>query len=167
MNNELSLWQRIKNFFSNLFGRNKLLTDGTTNSEANEPNFGASNSFEAPKTDAFKKAEEDRKIIDLQRLFMSGKIKESDLTLEQYSALDKLFDSQIDEAKRKNNALKKKILKSLVEDKDIMQLYRQFQNGEVKEEDLTEDQTKQIDFLLDMDIERMKRQGQELRAKLA
>lgn len=49
----------------------------------------------------FSETNEKNKWLDLQKLYLQGKVKE-DMTSERISALEKLFDSQIETAKRPN-----------------------------------------------------------------
>lgn len=51
-----------------------------------------------------------KEILELQRLFREGKIKEEDLTSEQINELGKLYDRQIEELRISNEYRKKKLL---------------------------------------------------------
>ena len=49
-------------------------------------------------------------IIELQRLYREGKIKEEDMTYEQKDALNKLYDKQIEDLRLSNEYRKRKLL---------------------------------------------------------
>lgn len=143
MKNETSLWGRIKAFFSRIFSSKKLLEEAKT--EVATP--ASKNIIESNDKNIFAEAGEKNKWLDLQKLYLQGKVKEEDMTSEQISALEKLFDSQIETAKRANENKKIKILKALMHDSNIMDVYEKVQKGEIAKDQLTKDQIIQVGFL--------------------
>ena len=158
MKNENTIFQKIKSFFASIFGKKKLLDEGNREKmESMDSNSDENKAKEEKRKEkSFFEVEEEKKIMELQKLFINGKIKEEDMTQEQISSLEKLFDSQIESAKRTNFNMKRKILKALLNDKETMELLRKFQNGEIKEEQMTKEQVTRIRFLYDMEIEKTK-----------
>ena len=72
---------------------------------------------------------------------------------------------RIETAKRKNNFLKKQVLSELLKDKDTMELYHKFKEGILSEEDLTENQIHQLDFLYDIEVSKIKKEIENLTKK--
>ena len=144
---KINLFEKIKDFFSNIFNSKKLLNE--RNNEINE--------FEIKvvptEKNMFEKANEYTNLISLQKSYIQGKIKEKDMTKEQIQGLEKLFDEQIENTKRNNENLRRKIYKELTTDKSLMDIYKRFKLGEISEKELDNIQIKQINFLLDAEIE--------------
>ena len=95
--------EKIKEFFSKLFSSKKLLDEGSvvnTSSETIKENMNTevSNS----NSNALSGSAQYRELVELQKLYLRGEIKETDMTSEQVLALESLFDSQIENARRKN-----------------------------------------------------------------
>ncbi len=53
---------------------------------------------------------EETEILKLQKEYRNGKIDEKDLSIDQISALNKLYDKQIADLKKSNEARKQKLL---------------------------------------------------------
>lgn len=53
---------------------------------------------------------EETEILKLQKEYRNGKIDEKDLSIDQISALNKLYDKQITDLKKSNEARKQKLL---------------------------------------------------------
>lgn len=105
--NENSIFHKIKKFFINLFNRNK------ENANANEQIITEIKVDD--KKLAFMKnikniENEETKLLELQKQYRSGKIKEEDLTQEQLRSLCELYNSQISKLKKSNEMRKQKLL---------------------------------------------------------
>lgn len=105
--NKNSIFHKIKKFFINLFNGNK------ENANANEQ------IITEVKVDDKKLAfmeniknieNEETKLLELQKQYRSGKIKEEDLTQEQLRSLCELYNSQISKLKKSNEMRKQKLL---------------------------------------------------------
>lgn len=143
--------EKIKEIFSKLFSSKKLLEEGNVvNTSAEEEN----ENIHTETTDVnnvTSGSAQYRELVELQKLYLQGKIKETDMTSDQVFALESLFDSQIENARRKNEATKKKIFKSLSEDPETMEIYSKVKSGELEKTQLTDAQVLQIEFLYDIE----------------
>lgn len=105
--NENSIFYKIKQFFKNLFSKNKpAVTDVpvTGNNRSNE------NKKNTLMEDIKKIEDEETFLLKLQKKYRSGEIKEEELTEEQVISLCKLYDRQIANLKKSNEIKKQKIL---------------------------------------------------------
>ena len=88
--NENDVFSKIKNFFKRIFGTEK---QDTSIMQENIEVKKEKNSFE----ESIRVVEnEETKLLKLQKLYRSGKIKEKDLTQEQVVSLCELYDKQIE-----------------------------------------------------------------------
>lgn len=91
---ENSFFGKIKTFFRNLFGKNN---NENTVAETENNNAKENNDFK----EYIKMTEdEETKLLELQRKYRNGEIKEDDLTDEQIDDLCDLYDKQIAELKK-------------------------------------------------------------------
>lgn len=98
---EKSFWIKIKKFFRKFFMKEKEIVN--TDDSAKPENI----SIDSKKI----YMKDENEIHLLQKRFQKGEIEESELTDEQVKALCDLYDKQIMELKRKNEARKIKIMK--------------------------------------------------------
>ena len=99
---KVSLFGKIKNFFKNLFGKNKkeeVVEESIVEKENN-------NEFK----ESIKMTEdEETKLLELQERYRRGEIGPNDLTEEQIDALCELYDKQIDELNKSIKIKEEKI----------------------------------------------------------
>ena len=109
--NENSIFYKIKNFFRNLFHKHKVIE----NSTVIENGINASLEKENNKNsfmESIKNIEnEETKLLNLQKQYRSGEIKEKDLSEEQIKSLSALYDTQIANLKKSNQIRKQRLLK--------------------------------------------------------
>lgn len=106
---ETSIFQKIKNFFKRLFGKEDISfnTAPVQNIEKNTVSTNSRTSF----SERIKIIEdEDTKLLKLQKQYRSGQIKESDMSQEQIDSLCNLYDRQIADLEKSNQKRKEKIL---------------------------------------------------------
>ncbi len=108
--NENGIINKLKNFFRNLFKKNKtilnaiIVEDNINNSIDEEKN---KNTF----MESIKNVEnEDTKLLKLQKQYRKGDIKEAEMSKEQVSALINLYDKQIANLRKSNELRKQKLL---------------------------------------------------------
>lgn len=108
--NENGIISKLKNFFRNLFKKNKpiqnaiIVEDSINNSIDEEKN---KNTF----MQSIKNVEnEDTKLLKLQKQYRNGDIKEEEMTEEQVSDLIDLYDKQIASLRKSNELRKQKLL---------------------------------------------------------
>lgn len=143
--------ERIKEFFTKMFSSKKLLNEGSVEITSSEK-IKESIDTEVEKNKTVSNGSTQyRELIELQKLYLQGKIKETDMTSDQVFALESLFDSQIENARRKNELTKKKILKALSEDQETMDIFAKIKRGDLEKGQLTDDQILQIEFLYDIE----------------
>lgn len=105
--NEKNIFYKIKRFFYELF--NKETKKSLENYSVNE-NTEARNKF----IESLKNIDnEEGQLLELQKKYRSGKIKEEELTEKQICALCELYDRQIANLKKSNSIKKKKILENM------------------------------------------------------
>ena len=102
---EVIVW-KIKNFFRNLFCKK--------NNDTVEKNINTQKTIENNKNsfrESLKNIEnEEIELLKLQKRYRNGEIKEEDLTNEQINLLSELYDKQIANLKKSNEARKQKNL---------------------------------------------------------
>ena len=105
--NEKSIFYRIKSFFKKLFKKGYVETpiveieENKVNEDSQKEKF----------MEYIKNIEdEETKLLKLQTQYRTGEIKEEQLTKEQVSSLCELYDKQIANLKKSNQARKQKIL---------------------------------------------------------
>ena len=149
-----NIFKKIKRFFSNIFCPKKFLKEGNIEGTKKQENEFDCKVMTNERKNIFEQAKEQMDLISLQKLYLQGKIQEKDMTKEQIIGLEKLFDTQIENVKRNNDSLRRKIYKSLTSDKKVMEVYFKVKNGEIDENQLTKDQIKQINFLRNLELEK-------------
>ncbi len=107
--NEESVFSKIKNFFRNLFNKNRI----NKNNVANEGNIGTiQRDNESSFMTNLKNIEnKEAKILGLQKAYRKGNIEENNMTEEEISSLLNLYDKQIANLKKSNEIRKQKLLK--------------------------------------------------------
>ena len=106
---EQSIFQKIKNFFKRLFGKeeNSFNTAPVQNIEEDTVTTNSRTSF----SETIRIVEdEETKLLKLQKQYRSGQIKESDMSQEQIDSLCNLYDRQIENLEKSNQKRKEKIL---------------------------------------------------------
>jgi len=99
---KINFFQKIKNFFKNLFGKKQVEVNEEIVAEQQE----SSNEFK----DSIKMTEEEEnQLLELQNKYRRGEIAENDLTEEQIDALCDLYDKQIEEIKQSIKVKEEKI----------------------------------------------------------
>ena len=105
---EQSIFQKIKNFFKRLFGKeeNSFNTAPVQNIEDTVPTNSRTSFSETIRI----VEDEETKLLKLQKQYRSGQIKESDMSQEQIDSLCNLYDRQIENSEKSNQKRKEKIL---------------------------------------------------------
>lgn len=110
--NENSIFYKIKMFFKNIFKKKE--ENSTVKEEAKtiKPNASEeSNNQQSEFMISVKTIEDDEtRLLKLQKQYRNGEIKEEDMTEEQVQKLCDLYDRQISELEKSNEARKKKLL---------------------------------------------------------
>ena len=91
------------------------------------------------------------RVMKLHQDFIAGNISEEQMSTEEVDAVKTLYIQQISEVKDKIDNTKIKIYKSLMNDKPFIETLNKFRNGEIKDEELTDEQTKNIDLVYDVE----------------
>lgn len=108
--NENSIFYKIKRFFKNLFNKNKDTTDNYViieETNCSSENVNKKSSF----MESIKNIEdEETKLLNLQKQYRSGEIKEEELTEAQVNSLCALYDKQIENLRKSNKIRKQKLL---------------------------------------------------------
>ncbi len=157
--NENSIFYKIKNFFRNLFGKKE------NNITPIENQVLKTQEITNNKRDSFKETvtnieNDETRLLKLQKQFDNGEITEEELTQKQIEDLENLYNKQIEELKKSNELRKEKIknskygsqffdkIKAIETDETrLLKLQKSYESGEVKEEDLTDEQ---VDKLLEL-----------------
>ena len=103
-----SFLSKIKNFFRNLFAKKEVKQD---NIESKTTHNIVNNNFK--ENIEIKQDEETTKIINLQKEYKAGNIKEEDMTDDEHKKLIELYKKQNEELIEKINTKKYKIRKKL------------------------------------------------------
>lgn len=90
-----------------------------------------------------------RELIELQRAFIKGEVKENELTIEQKEALEKLFDEQIVNIKLQNKMLRRKMMARLKKDSTFVELFQNYCKGLIRKEELNDVQKAKLDFVFE------------------
>ena len=104
-----SFLSKIKNFFRNLFAKKELKQDNIV--EIKTTHNIVKNKFK--ENVEIKQDEETMKIINLQKEYKAGNIKEEDMTDDEHKKLIELYKKQNEELIEKINTKKYKIRKKL------------------------------------------------------
>ena len=157
--NENSIFYKIKNFFRNLFGKKE------NNITPIENQVLKTQEMTNNKKDSFKEIitnieNDETRLLKLQKQFDNGEITEEELTQKQIEDLENLYNKQIEELQKSNELRKEKIknskygsqffdkIKAIETDETrLLNLQKSYESGEVKEEDLTDEQ---VDKLLEL-----------------
>lgn len=157
--NENSIFYKIKNFFRNLFGKKE------NNITPIENQVLKTQEIADNKKDSFRDTitnieNDETRLLKLQKQFDNGEIAEEELTQKQIDDLEKLYNKQIEELQKSNELRKEKIknspygsqfldkIKAIETDETrLLKLQKNYERGEVKEEDLTDEQ---VDKLLEL-----------------
>ena len=157
--NENSTFYKIKNFFRNLFGKKE------NNITPIENQVLKTQEIADNKKDSFRDTitnieNDETRLLKLQKQFDNGEIAEEELTQKQIDDLEKLYNKQIEELQKSNELRKEKIknspygsqfldkIKAIETDETrLLKLQKNYERGEVKEEDLTDEQ---VDKLLEL-----------------
>lgn len=160
--NEKSIFCRIKNFFKNLFGKNKVNKYSNPTISPNIDDIKQNQQTKNEFIDSIKNIEnEETKLLKLQKQYEEGLIKEEDIPYYQIEKLEALYDKQNRELEKSNiNRIKKikdnpdssKFIEKIksIESKKETKLYKlqqKYENNELSESDLTDEQ---VDNLLDL-----------------
>lgn len=106
---EQSIFQKIKNFFKRIFGKEDISIN-TTPVQNIEENMIPTNSRTSFSETIKIIEDEDTKLLKLQKQYRSGQIKESEMSQEQIDSLCNLYDRQIANLEKANQKRKEKIL---------------------------------------------------------
>ena len=157
--NENSIFYKIKNFFRNLFGKKE------NNITPIENQVLKTQEITNNKRDSFRETvtnieNDETRLLKLQKQFDNGEITEEELTQKQIEDLENLYNKQIEELQKSNELRKEKIKNSKygsqffdkiqaieTDETRLLKLQKSYESGEVKEEDLTDEQ---VDKLLEL-----------------
>ena len=157
--NENSIFYKIKKFFRNLFGKKE------NNITPIENQVLKTQEITNNKRDSFRETvtnieNDETRLLKLQKQFDNGEITEEELTQKQIEDLENLYNKQIEELQKSNELRKEKIknskygsqfldkIKAIETDETrLLKLQKSYESGEVKEEDLTDEQ---VDKLLEL-----------------
>lgn len=157
--NENSIFYKIKNFFRNLFGKKE------NNITPIENQVLKTQEITNNKRDSFRETvtnieNDETRLLKLQKQFDNGEITEEELTQKQIENLENLYNKQIEELQKSNELRKEKIknskygsqffdkIKAIETDETrLLKLQKSYESGEIKEEDLTDEQ---VDKLLEL-----------------
>lgn len=109
--NENSIFYKIKNFFRNLFHRNKTAESSSVIENEIEESIEKENDRNKFIESIKNIEDEETKLLNLQKQYRSGEIKEKDLSEEQIKSLSALYDTQIANLKKSNQIRKQRLLK--------------------------------------------------------
>ena len=107
---ENGIFNKIKNFFKNLFNRNNNTTNNYAIAKEDKSIVESENTKNAFMESIKNIENEETKLLKLQKQYRSGEIKEEELTQEQVSSLCALYDKQIVNLRKSNEIRKQKLL---------------------------------------------------------
>ena len=107
---ENGIFNKIKNFFKNLFNRNNNTTNNYAIAKEDKSIVESENTKNAFMESVKNIEDEETKFLKLQKQYRSGEIKEEELTQEQVSSLCALYDKQIVNLRKSNEIKKQKLL---------------------------------------------------------
>ena len=110
--NENSIFYKIKMFFKKIFKKKEENSAVKEEAKTIKPNASEeSNNQQSEFMISVKTIEDDEtRLLKLQKQYRNGEIKEEDMTEEQVQKLCDLYDRQISELEKSNEARKKKLL---------------------------------------------------------
>lgn len=110
--NENGIFYKIKMFFMNILKKKE--ENITAKEEVKTVETNASEESKNQQSDFMKNVktieDDETRLLKLQQQYRNGEIKEEDMTEEQVQKLCDLYDRQISELERSNEARKKKLL---------------------------------------------------------
>lgn len=175
--NEKSIFYKIKKFFKNLFNSNKNIQPQVVNINSNIHEDGIK---KETFIESLKNIEnEETKLLKLQKQYEKGEISTGELSSDQMSSLKELYKKQISDLEKSNEYRKKKIsqhkdgksflenLKNVEnEETRLLKLQRQYDNGAIKTEDLSNSQMKDLIKLYKKQISELSKSNEVRKQKL-
>ncbi len=176
--NENSFFYKIKNFFRNLFGKKE------SNITPIENQVLKTQEITNNKRDSFRETvtnieNDETRLLKLQKQFDNGEITEEELTQKQIEDLENLYNKQIEELQKSNELRKEKIknskygsqffdkIKAIETDETrLLKLQKSYESGEVKEEDLTDEQVNKLLELYQDQIDGLRISNERRKQKL-
>jgi len=108
--NENSIFYKIKMFFKKIFNKNEIIININLNIEEKDNDIAIKEDNKSSFIASIKNIEdEETKLLKLQKQYRSGEIKGEDLTDEQIMQLCGLYDRQIENLKKSNEARKARL----------------------------------------------------------
>lgn len=108
--NENSIFYKIKNFFRNLFHKNKSVESSTAIENAINVSINKENNKNSFMESIKNIENEETRLLKLQKQYDNGEIKGEDLSEEQVRTLCDLYDKQIANLRKSNQIRKQKLL---------------------------------------------------------
>lgn len=108
--NENRIFYKIKNFFKNLFHKNKVVNSSINTSQITEDITHTTEQKNAFMESIKNIEDEETNLLKLQKQYRNGEIKEEELTKEQINSLSALYDKQIANLRKSNETRKKRLL---------------------------------------------------------
>ena len=108
--NENRIFYKIKNFFKNLFHKNKVVNSAINTSQITEDIMHTTEQKNAFMKSIKNIEDEETNLLKLQKQYRNGEIKEEELTKEQINSLSALYDKQIANLRKSNENRKKRHL---------------------------------------------------------
>lgn len=108
--NENNIFYKIKNFLRKLFNKASNNADETMNTKETTIMSNAEINKNPFMEDIKNIENEETKLLELQKQYRAGEIKEEELTKEQVNALCALYDKQIESLRKSNEIRKQKLL---------------------------------------------------------
>lgn len=161
--NENSIFYKIKLFFKGFFHKNKVSHNNTMEEDVVINKMPKDQNMKTSFLNEIQNIEnEETKLLKLQQQYENGQIDEEKLSLKQISDLEKLYNKQNNELFNNNmNRIKKikenpNVTEFIEEIRNIengeiklLKLQQQFENNEITEEQLTDEQKEQLLELYD------------------
>lgn len=178
--NQKSFFYKIKIFFKKLFkGKNTVESQTQTesiNNNQNQMESKPNGSF----IESIKNIEnEETKLLILQEKYDKGEIQESKLSKEQVLELEELYKKQISDLEKSNENRKRKILQHKDgetfltsirnienEETKLIKLQKQYDNGEIKENDLLAEQIRALTSLYKKQIAELSKNNEIRKQRL-
>lgn len=175
--NEGSIFYRIKRFFRNLF-------KGKEDENIQPQVSNINNNIQDNKKDSFVEAlrnieNDETRLLKLQRQYEKGEIATGELSDEQVLSLKELYQKQIGNLEKSNENRKRKILqhkdgqsfwKSIMntenDETKLLKLQRQYDSGNIKVEDLSDSQMKDLIKLYKNQISELSKSNEARKQKL-
>ena len=178
--NEGSIFYRIKRFFRNLFnGKNEIIQPQVSNIN-NEVQDNEKETFVESLKNSLKNIEdEETKLLKLQKQYEKGEIATDELSNEQILSLKELYKKQIGNLERSNENRKRKILQhkdgqsfwkgtmnTENDETKLLKLQRQYDSGNIKVDDLSDSQMKDLIKLYKKQISELSKSNETRKQKL-